>query len=244
MGKTKRTKEASVIEEVEKIEEKEENQTMRKKVMEIKKVEKALFLHRFVAFVLDVIIISLVASLLAYPFLDFDSIDKLSDSSTEVMESYLSQKISIEEYTNESISISYEMARKQGILSLITIFLNILYFVVFQVMHDGQTIGKRLLRIKVRSKDGKNLGMNQMIYRSLIINSIFVDMVSLCILLFTNQISYFYVAGILSMIQFGIIAVSGFMVMFGEKREGIHDLIARTDVVRCDLVKEMEICEN
>ena len=34
------------------------------------------------------------------------------------------------------------------------------------------------------------------------------------------------------------------LVMFSEKRQGIHDLIAHTDVVKCDLVKEMETCEN
>ena len=56
--------------------------------------------------------------------------------------------------------------------------------------------------------------------------------------------AYFYGVGILSMIQFTIIAASGFMVMFSEKRQGIHDLIAHTDVVKCDLVKEMETCEN
>lgn len=156
----------------------------------------------------------------------------------------MTQKIGIDEYTSQSVSISYETARKQGVLSLITIFLNILYFVVFQVKNDGQTIGKKLLRIKVKSQDGKSLGMNQMIFRSLIINSILVDMVSFGILLFTSATIYFYGAGILSMIQFVIIAISGFMIMFGEKSQGIHDLIAHTDVVRCGLVKEMETCEN
>ncbi len=209
-----------------------------------KSAEKALFIQRLAAFLLDIFIVSMIASLLSYPFLDLESIDKLNESSTQVVEDYMSQKIGIGEYTDESLSISYEMARKQGIHSLVTIFLNILYFVVFQVKNDGQTIGKRLLRIKVSSQDGKSLGMNQMIFRSLIINSIFIDMVSFGILLFTNETIYFYGAGILGMIQLTIIAVSGFMIMFGQKRQGIHDLIAHTDVVKCNLVKEMEICEN
>ena len=85
---------------------------------------------------------------------------------------YISQKIDISEYTSESISVSYEMAKKQGILSLTTIFLNILYFVVFQVKNNGQTVGKKLLKIKVSSCDDEELTMNQMIFRSLIINSI------------------------------------------------------------------------
>lgn len=239
MAKSKKVEEASVIEEKEK-----KNDKSRQKIKKEKEPEKALFVQRFAAFILDVFIVSMIASMLAYPFLDLDSIEKLNKSSVQVVEDYVSQKIDINEYTSESISVSYEMARKQGLLSLITIFLNILYFVVFQIKNNGQTIGKKLLKIKVSSSDGDGLTMNQMIFRSLIINSVLIDMVSFCILLFTDEMTYFYGAGILSMIQFTIIAVSGFMVMFNEKRQGIHDLIAHTDVVKCDLVKEMETCEN
>ena len=243
MAKSKKVEEASIVEEENRKSKSKKGRTIEKVVKE-KKEEKALFIQRFAAFILDVFIVSMVASMIAYPFLDMNSIDKLSESSTQIVEDYMKQEISIEEYTNESISVSYEMARKQGILSLITIFLNILYFVVFQIKNDGQTIGKKLLKIKVSSNDGNQLTMNQMIFRSLIINSILIDMVNFCVLLFTNQMAYFYGVGILSMIQFTIIAASGFMVMFSEKRQGIHDLIAHTDVVKCDLVKEMETCEN
>lgn len=243
MAKSKKVEEASIVEEENK-NTKSKKRTTVEKVVKEKQSEKALFIQRFAAFILDVFIVSMVASMIAYPFLDMNSIDKLSESSTQIVEDYMKQEISIEEYTNESISVSYEMARKQGILSLITIFLNILYFVVFQIKNDGQTIGKKLLKIKVSSNDGNQLTMNQMIFRSLIINSILIDMVNFCVLLFTNQMAYFYGVGILSMIQFIIIAASGFMVMFSEKRQGIHDLIAHTDVVKCDLVKEMETCEN
>ena len=236
MAKSKKVEEASVIEE-------QKKESKPKKSNKIETVEKAFFIQRLAAFILDVFIVSMVASLISYPFLDLDSINKLNESSTQVVEDYMTQKISINENTSDSISISYEMARKQGVLSLITIFLNILYFVVFQVKNNGQTIGKKLLRIKVSSQDG-NLGMNQMIFRSLIINSILVDMISFGILLFTSATIYFYGAGILSMIQFAIIAISGFMVMFSKKSQGIHDMVAHTDVVRCGLVKEMETCES
>ena len=206
--------------------------------------EKALFVQRFLAFLLDIVLVSVVASFISYPFLDMDSIQKLNESSVEVMENYTNGKIDEKEYFNESSTISYELARKQGVNTLVIIFLNILYFVVYQIKNNGQTLGKQILKIRVVDSSNRDLSMNQMIFRSLIINSILIDMVNFCVLLFTNQMAYFYGVGILSMIQFTIIAASGFMVMFSEKRQGIHDLIAHTDVVKCDLVKEMETCEN
>ena len=206
--------------------------------------EKALFVQRFLAFLLDIVLVSVVASFISYPFLDMDSIQKLNESSVEVMENYTNGKIDEKEYFNESSTISYELARKQGVNTLVIIFLNILYFVVYQIKNNGQTLGKQILKIRVVDSSNRDLSMNQMIFRSLIINSILLDMISFGVLIFANQSSYFYGVSFLAFIQFCILSVSTFMIMFGKDRRGLHDLVAHTDVVRCDVVKEMETCEN
>lgn len=206
--------------------------------------EKALFVQRFLAFLLDIVLVSVVASFISYPFLDMDSIQKLNESSVEVMENYTNGKIDEKEYFNESSTISYELARKQGVNTLVIIFLNILYFVVYQIKNNGKTLGKQILKIRVVDSANRDLSMNQMIFRALIINSILLDMISFGVLIFANQSSYFYGVSFLAFIQFCILSVSTFMIMFGKDRRGLHDLVAHTDVVRCDVVKEMETCEN
>ena len=206
--------------------------------------EKALFVQRFLAFLLDIVLVSFVASFISYPFLDMDSIQKLNESSVEVMENYTNGKIDEKEFFNESSTISYELARKQGVNTLVIIFLNILYFVVYQIKNNGQTLGKQILKIRVVDSSNRDLSMNQMIFRALIINSILLDMISFGVLIFANQSSYFYGVSFLAFIQFCILSVSTFMIMFGKDRRGLHDLVAHTDVVRCDVVKEMETCEN
>ena len=206
--------------------------------------EKALFVQRFLAFLVDIVLVSVVASFISYPFLDMDSIQKLNESSVEVMENYTSGKIDEKEYFNESSTISYELARKQGVNTLVIIFLNILYFVVYQIKNNGKTLGKQILKIRVVDSANRDLSMNQMIFRALIINSILLDMISFGVLIFANQSSYFYGVSFLAFIQFCILSVSTFMIMFGKDRRGLHDLVAHTDVVRCDVVKEMETCEN
>lgn len=238
--KNKKSKEEKV--EVEKVEEdvsKEETKNMK-----MLKPEKALFINRFVAFILDIMIVSMVASLVSYPFVDVESLNKLNESSIQVMEDYTTGKIDTKEYFTESNSLMYETSRQQGMVSLVTIFLSILYFVVFQIKNGGQTLGKKLLRIKVVSTDQGDLTMNQMIFRSLIINSILINMINFGVLIFASKNAYFSIVGTLSFIQFMIIVISGFMVMFGERRQGIHDRVAHTEVIQCNLVREMEKCEN
>lgn len=222
----------------------EENKEEVQLVSQGEQFEKALFVQRFFAFLLDVFLVSILASFISYPFLDMDSIQKLNESSVEVLENYAKGKIDEKEYFNESSTISYELARKQGINTLVIIFLNILYFVLYQIKNNGQTLGKQILKIRVVDTSNRDISMNQMIFRSLIINSILLDMISFGVLIFAKQSNYFYVASFLAFIQVCILLVSTLMIMFGKNRRGLHDIVAHTDVVRCDVVKEMEKCEN
>ena len=59
-----------------------------------------------------------------------------------------------------------------------------------------------------------------------------------------NKNLYFDIAGIIGSIQGIVIIACIFMVMFRKDRLGIHDMVAHTEVVRTDLVKEMEECES
>ena len=86
--------------------------------------------------------------------------------------------------------------------------------------------------------------MNQMIFRSLIINSILVEMIVLGFIILASSDVYFYGVGIFEGIQYLVMLISVFMVMFREDGRGLHDLIAHTKVVKIEGVKELETCEN
>ena len=111
------------------------------------KGEKALFVQRFIAFLLDIFILSSIASLISYPFLDAKSIDKLNKNSSEVIEKYTTGEIDMDTYVDEVKGISYQLSQKQGVVSLVTLFLAVLYFIVYQYYNNGQTIGKKLMKI-------------------------------------------------------------------------------------------------
>lgn len=192
---------------------------------------KAKFLQRFVAYVLDVFIVSIVASLITFPFVDNKSLDKLSDETIEVLDKYSKSEISLETYTTEMMSLSYQTAKANGLVSIITIFMEVLYFVVFQIYNNGQTIAKKLLNIQVVSTDGK-LTMNQMIFRTLIINSILLELISFGLMLFASKYVYFYGVAVFETIQYLILIISVFMVINGKNGQGLHDKIAHTRVIK------------
>lgn len=192
---------------------------------------KALFIQRLAAYIIDILLISLIASIFSMPFIDSDAINKLNESSIEIMEKYSQGEIDEATYLSETVNISYQMARKTGIQSLILVFLEILYFVVYQFYRGGQTIGKKLLKIKVVSLN-EELSINQIIFRSLIINSILLDMILIGFITFASQNIYYFGTVCFDVIQYGVILISVFMIMFSKSGMGLHDKIARTCVVK------------
>ena len=197
------------------------------------KDEKVYFVQRLASYIIDVLIVMFVATLLSMPFQNNDSVTKLTKQSSEYANSYIEGKIGISEYMNKTASIDYQLAKASGVSSIITIFLNVLYFVVIQKSLGGQTIGKKLLKIKVAKKDKSDLTMNDMVLRGLINNSIWGDII-IAILLLINKNSYFYGSMIIELICFMIIIVSIFMVIIRKDGRSVSDLIAKTQVVRED----------
>lgn len=197
-----------------------------------KNEEKALFVQRLAAFIIDIFLISCVASLFSYPFLDNKSINSLTENATELIESYSKGDIDIDTYTSEVKGVTYELAKKQGVTSLITITLSVLYFVVYQYKKQGQTFGKKLLKIKVVSSDKDKLTTNNYVIRALIINSILVDLIGLTFVVFGNVDTYFYSNMVCGFIRYGLLLTCAFMVMWSKSGMGLHDRLAHTMVVR------------
>lgn len=197
------------------------------------KDEKVYFVQRLVSYLIDILIVMFVATILSMPFQNRDSITKLTKQASEYSTSYMEGKIGISEYMNKTANIEYQLAKANGVSSIITIFLNVLYFVVLQKCLGGQTIGKKVLKIKVIKKDKSDLTMNDMVLRGLINNSIWGDII-IAALLLINKNCYFYGSLTIELICFMIIAVSIFMVIIRKDGRSVSDLIAKTQVVRED----------
>lgn len=192
--------------------------------------KKALFVQRILAFVLDIFIVSVIASLFASPFVDSDKYELLQKEAGKISTDYYEEKIDIETYALQYADVSYSIARNNGILSIMTIVIEILYFVVFQIYNNGQTLGKKFMKIKVVSSDSQ-LTMNQMILRALLANFILLDIISFALMTFTSRYVYFGGVSFFGLIQYVGVIISLFMVMYRKDGRAIHDKIAHTKVI-------------
>lgn len=194
------------------------------------KDKKASFRKRLCAYFIDILIVSFLASLIALPFIDAKSIDKLDKNMIEVTEDYLNNKIDEITFLSESGSINYQLAKLTGTLTFATIIIKMLYFIVFQLYNKGQTLGKSMFGIRVQSNDDE-LTTNQMILRTFIIDSIFYSVIGFALMIFASSSAYFYGNMLFESIQSIIMIICACMVMFRKDKRGLHDIVSRTSVV-------------
>lgn len=195
------------------------------------KSEKALFIQRLLAFMIDSFLVALVASFIVMPFINSKSVTVIQNNLDQVLSAYRNFEISTETFLTESMSLNYQLARESGAVTLVTLFLEVLYFIVYQYNSGGKTLGKKLMKIKVISTDGK-MTMNQMLFRSLIINSILADMIIFAFAILSPESVYLYGALVFAFIKDVVLFVSAVMIIFSKNGQGIHDLISHTEVVR------------
>lgn len=194
--------------------------------------EKAYFVSRFVAFLLDILIVGFVASILTLPF-QTESVQKLNNEAMDASKSYINQEISSTVYINKSIDINYQLAKATGISKVITILIYVIYFIVIQKKMNGQTIGKKIMKIKVIKDEKEELTTNDFLFRSLINNSIFCNILIVIFALINKNVC-FYGTSIVQLIHTLVVLISAFMVIIRKDGKTIADLVAKTKVVKME----------
>ena len=192
----------------------------------------SVFLQRLVAYLIDAFIITIAISMIASLFVNSDAIQKINNELVDLINRLQNNDVSYLTYIKEVSVLELELAKQNGITTIVTLFVEILYFVVFQIYNSGQTIGKKIMKIKVISNNGE-LTMNQMIVRSLLINSVLLNMISLVAVTFINDpMQYLYVFGSFESIQYLFVIVTTLMVMFRKDHVSLHDMITNTRVIK------------
>lgn len=191
---------------------------------------KASFIKRLGAFILDITILSVIFSLITIGF-NMNVTDNINKEINGVLEQYQNNEITIEEYTDKVIELNYELQKSSLLTNLVNIVLYIGYFIVFGYLNKGQTLGKKICKIKVVNVNGDVPSIWNMLVRSLFIYGIFTLLFSV---LFVNILStkiFTYSYTIVTYVEAIFAMISFFMVLYRKDGKGLHDTIAKTYVI-------------
>ena len=190
-----------------------------------------MFKKRFFAFIIDLIIVFLITFVIDMIIPISGNAQKLSEELFDLNNNFIDGNIGFDMFINQYSIINYVLEKELFLSSLISVVVNILYFVVYPLYNGGQSFGKKHIGIKIVSKDDNTVSSNQLIFRYLLMNGIGSSIISLCFIFLLNDLSYMYVVSILSILQFIVAISSIFMVLYRNDKRSLPDLIAGTKVI-------------
>lgn len=148
------------------------------------------------------------------------------------------------DYQKKYEDLAYKIAKNSSISSAIYIIVTILYFGIFNLITDGQTLGKKLFKLKIVSSvsdDSKPNIVSYLIRSVLLYNTIYY-LVSLIGIYTLNKENYYLITNIVYQIQYYIQIIIICMVMLRTDGRGLHDILAKTKVISINDIKD-EISE-
>lgn len=190
---------------------------------------KANFTKRLGAFVIDTFMLSIVFSLITMGF----SIDtsNINEELTNVLEQYENDEITIEEYADKVTELNYKLQKSSLVTNVLDVVLYVGYFIVFGYLNKGQTIGKKLCKIKVVNDEGNRPSIWNMIVRSLFIYGMFTLLFSVIFVNILNKEVFTYSYMVVTYVETIFMVIAFFMVLYKKDGRGFHDIMAKTNVI-------------
>lgn len=187
-----------------------------------------MFKKRFFSYIIDFLILGCILIVINSFIPVSDRVNNLSSELLSLSESFIKNEIGGRAYLSQYASIFYSIDKETFLTTLIDVVVSILYFVVYPLYNGGQSIGKKLNGIKIVSNDG-DVGANALIFRYLLMDSIGVSILSMCSLFIFKDMNYLIITLILAFLQFLVVIISVFMVLYRNK--SLPDLVAGTKVI-------------
>ncbi len=201
-------------------------------VSSTQEMEKPYFFPRLIAYIIDVLLVSIVCSLVMLVIPQSENYQKYVEEYEQIQTNFIAEKITAEEYFNQSTGVVYDIDYNNVLPMILEVVLIILYFIVFQFYNKGQTFGKKLMKLRLISQKDSELTLNQVAVHALIINSILINILVIGSLLFLGRNYYYYASSALQFIAAIIVLITLFMILFRKDGRGLHDLLAGTKVVQ------------
>lgn len=191
-------------------------------------------LKRFLAYFIDIMIVGLVASSLANirvinPYYDeyLEVQDKIREAYKDVNEDNILDVV----FKEDNINLYRDLSKVNSITSIISVCCYVLYFVGFQKWNKDQTVGKKLMGIKVVSVDKKEVsGLDYLIRSVFVYNLLFTSLNVWVAFRFSGNM-YLNLTSIFSSVGSLITLVTYLMILVRSDGRGLHDIVGHTKVV-------------
>lgn len=188
--------------------------------------------RRISAYIADFLLVSIIVGLFSEIYIINPYYDEYIDLSNEYLKYVESVGLNEESIDLQKLNkFTYDLSYLSVYISIITLIVNVLYYVVFQYYNGGRTIGKALFNLKIKTNNGKKLKIYQLLIRYCILINLLTSLISIVVVLKLPMNSCINALSIIQTFDDTIILSCIFMIFLRKDNRGLHDLISNTSVV-------------
>ena len=179
---------------------------------------------RFLSYVIDMFIVFIFVI-----FINMMLPNKYDNEIKYLNQLKLEEKIDMETYSKNYKYLLHEHDKQDIYLNISTTILLITFFVLVPY-YFGQTIGQKILRIKIVPIDDDKFMLDDLIGRSVINNGLGYMIFMFIILYITNDSIYFILINLFAFLQITVVIISAFMVLYSYEHLSIADKFTNTRI--------------
>lgn len=190
---------------------------------------------RLAAYIIDFFIINLFMTLVTSSGIFAKAFYQYNDATERLNNLYQDVLKLDEESLNDKVddmkAIVYDVNSFGSLYFSIEVIVMIGYFVVFQYFNKGQTLGKKLLKIKVVSRDDEELSLGNFLLRSMILYGLIFTIINMILVQVISANIFYNLYTIVGLVNIVVTYSTYFMIIFRKDERGLHDMIAGSKVV-------------
>ena len=190
----------------------------------------ASFTRRLVAYIIDFIFISAILMMLAYFMPKSANFNFLTQDMNELTEQAMNNEITFEAYSREFAKNLIELDKISVIYNALSFIILVVYYVVIPIF-TKRTLGKQIMRIKIVHVNNKKLNILNTFTRSIIDIGLLYSLITVYLVQIVDYKTYFFTLIIFGIIQFLLVIISIFMILYRRDKRGLQDILSRSNVV-------------
>lgn len=194
---------------------------------------------RISAYLIDILFIFIVIGLISeIKFINpyYDKYIEAYEKYNEILEDYTNEKISDKEFNNYYNKNYYLVSKYSVSYNIVIVVAILLYFGVFQKFNKGQTIGKKIMRIRVVSNtDNEDVSLLRYLIRTLPMYYIYIGgliplIINTILVFILNDNNFMNITMVVSYLFLFVAILSFVFICIRKDERGLQDIIAKTKV--------------
>ena len=191
---------------------------------------KVSFKKRLFAYLIDFVLLTTIVTIINCVLPTTTKQVEINKELDSLQQDLLDGEIDNKQYFDGYKKLLPELDKSNMAINVCNLVFILGYFIIIPVVNNGQTLGKKILKIKIEKIDG-NLTIRDMVIRNFITTSLLQLMISSTLVYIVNNDIYYNLSIFVSLLQILLVIITSFMIIYRKDEKGVQDLITGTQVI-------------